>query len=504
MNLFGHVSMKRTTWLLDVQRTNIELALTHGLRPNPSPSELHPYDHQMLQRIPHTTTTIFGWLQIDPTLTYMNCCADCFALYPLESAPPTCNHRISSIPGGLSKSVDANMEMIASGSNSKQTEIKHDFSEKVCGQRLLHYARGKEIPVRRYAFQSLPEWIARLLLRPSIDLLLDESLEESIKPFDPTQPIKDIHQSKIWKEFRGADGKQFTATSGNLIFAMFVDGINPFGNKQSGRHVSITFIVLICLTPPFHMRYKPENIFLVGIVPGPREPSLEQINWVLKPIVTQLQSLWQPGILLSQTHKHKNGRLIKAALLPFLADIPALRRCLGFPAATATHFCSYCLIKKPQIRNFESSTWPVRTSLQHKKWAIQARDADTKKAREKIFKTHGVRYSVLVDLEYWDIINYHVVDSMHNLLLGLLAWHCQRFWSMKEIDNDEDTAPSVSTVELLDLLAEHSNPPPPGRNKTPNRDVDDELFGENLMDILLTDNEGSSDADFDPLGEGWN
>jgi hypothetical protein len=57
-----------------------------------------------------------------------------------------------------------------------------------------------------------------------------------------------------------------------------MDGFNSYGNHQAGKHVSITFIILVCLTLPVSLCYWPENIFLVGIAPGPKEPSLEEIN----------------------------------------------------------------------------------------------------------------------------------------------------------------------------------------------------------------------------------
>lgn len=452
-----------------------------------------------MDRIPQTVTTVFRWLDIDPTLIFMNCCQACFALYPLIGTPSRCLHRISRIPGGPPGPEDPDLEV------SVTTESNHspDFSETICGQPLLKYSRMKEVPIRQYAFQDLSEWISRLLSRPSVEELLDGSLEESSKPFRPQEVVHDVYQSQLWKEFKGPDGKQFTSTSGNLVFGMFVDGINPFGNKQSGHHASITFVVLVCLTLPFRVRFLPENIFLAGVAPGPREPSLEQMNWILRPVVTQLQKLWSPGLLVSQTHSYKDGRLIKAALLPFIADIPAIRRSLGFPSATATYFCSFCLLKKSDINNFDPKTWPSRTCKQHKTWAYEARDSTTVKEREEIFKTHGVRYSVLVELEYWDITKYHVLDSMHNLLLGLLAWHCRRFWSMQEIENEEYQPVPIYTKELLELISEHSKPRP--QRETTDDIPKDQVTTKRFIDEVYSENTSSSDHDFDPFHDaGWN
>lgn len=40
------------------------------------------------------------------------------------------------------------------------------------------------------------------------------------------------------------------------------------------------------------MRYKRENMILVGLIPGPHEPG-HDINSFLKPLVTDLSKLWR-------------------------------------------------------------------------------------------------------------------------------------------------------------------------------------------------------------------
>lgn len=501
MSIFDHSSMSTSAWILDMMRITIELSMTYGLVPDNSISQLDVIEVLNLQRFPCTITTALGWLKIDPILVYMNCCQSCFALCPIERTPNLCSHHIARIPGGPPDSGEVNTKILSSPSPVENVDTL-DFSEEICGQPLLRFVQGQEIPVRRYAFQNLIDCLGRLFSRPLFEAQLDKSLMESRKPFDPNSDVHDIHQSRLWKTFRGPNGKHFTATSGNLVFGMFVDGINPFGNKQSGHHDSITFIVLICLSLPINIRHQPENVFLVGIAPGPREPSLEQMNWILKPIVTQLQQLWEPGCILSQTYQYKGGRLIHGALLPFIADIPALRRSLGFPSATATYFCSFCLLKKCDIHNFNQSLWPIRSRSQHQKWAYQARDAKTVKECKIIFKAHGVRFSIMNDLEYWDIVEYHVVDSMHNLLLGLLSWHLRRFWSMQDIKNDEDVLPPISKQELYDLFSEHAdfeNQPTP---RSPERLPDEE--GMTIHDLPSPQEKSSEEEEYDPLCDpGW-
>jgi hypothetical protein len=55
--------------------------------------------------------------------------------------------------------------------------------------------------------------------------------------------------------------------------------------------------------------------------------------------------------------------------------------------------------------------------------AKEWRDAKTKTERKGLYKTNGVRWSVLLELPYWDPTKSIVVDSMHNLFLGLVRFH---------------------------------------------------------------------------------
>lgn len=112
---------------------------------------------------------------------------------------------------------------------------------------------------------------------------------------------------------------------------------------------------------------------------------------------------------------------------------------------------------------------------------------------------------MLVELDYWDIVDYHVVDSMHNFLLGLLSWNLRRFWSMEDIKNKEDNIPPITISELQGLVLEHSKPLPSNEyqdQESENQNEEDEgIFFE---DMSFGEDNNTSDEDFDPLGDsGW-
>lgn len=219
----------------------------------------------------------------------------------------------------------------------------------LCGADLFCEKRSRRYPVCRFVFHSLQNWLACLFSRPGIEEALTAVATRSSAPYNPMQ-MSDVHDAGIWKEFCGPDGwVQFTADASNITFAMYTDGINSYGIWQAGKNASVTFIILVCLSLPVSLRYCLENIYIAGIMPGPKEPSLEQVNWILQPVVEQLESLWDPGLLLSRTYQFPNSRLIFAALLPFFADLPALRQALGFAGHRAKRLCSYCLIERNDI-----------------------------------------------------------------------------------------------------------------------------------------------------------
>lgn len=121
-----------------------------------------------------------------------------------------------------------------------------------------------------------------------------------------------------------------------------MDGFNPFIMKEAGKKVSVEAIYMVLLNLPVETCYQVENMFLVGIIPGPREPSLEQINHVLVPLVDNLLCFWKPGVFIKQTAHHFGSRMCLAALISVICDLPAACQILGMASHAAIHFCSFC------------------------------------------------------------------------------------------------------------------------------------------------------------------
>ena len=200
--------------------------------------------------------------------------------------------------------------------------------------------------------------------------------------------------------------------------SMNVDWFEPF---ERGVY-STGVIYLTILNLPRNERYKPENIIVIGIIPGPKEPK-KTINSYLMPLVYELQEAWEHGI---NVKSHDNSIVcIKLALSCITCDIPATRKVCGFLGHNATLGCNKCLKKfdvtfgeKTDFSGFDTDEWVPHSLQQHTSGIKEVSAQTTKTAKSAAESKCGVRYSVLLELSYFDPIEYTAVDVMHNLFLG--------------------------------------------------------------------------------------
>ncbi|KNZ54365.1 hypothetical protein VP01_2964g4 [Puccinia sorghi] len=153
------------------------------------------------------------------------------------------------------------------------------------------------------------------------------------------------------------------------------------------------------------------------------------------------------------------------------------------------------LMDKNSRPNFDVVSWPLGKLDEHRHWANLSREALNSKTKLQILEDHGVRYLILLELSYWNILEYHVVDAMHNLLLGLLKWHGQRFWLMSDVA-DEKEPKGVPAKELHKLLADATRTPAlPPRPVRQSASPDQPVQGIPFAEILFGSVTDPSDVD---------
>ncbi|MBW0474120.1 hypothetical protein O181_013835 [Austropuccinia psidii MF-1] len=227
---------------------------------------------------------------------------------------------------------------------------------------------------------------------------------------------------------------------GSLAFSMYVDWFNAHG--KSTQLARIGPMILICLNLPPSEILNPENVYVAGIIPGPKEPTALQLNYLLMPLIKELKELWQ-GYHFSPTSTGPSG----------------------------IHFCNFCTIHKAQIEEIDPQFHYTHSYQNHKSTIAKWLWASPQQ-RQAVFPEYGVQYSLFEDLPYWDATRMVNLDIIHNLILGILKDHeafklCipeseskvyfrSRSNSNDTNSSDSDSMTSTGSLDQITLREAHS------------------------------------------------
>ncbi|KAJ3525025.1 hypothetical protein NMY22_g10750 [Coprinellus aureogranulatus] len=328
-----------------------------------------------------------------------------------------------------------------------------------CGARLTkatghHNGIAIRKPLRPYTMQDFTDFRGRVYSQPGNEALMRREnyfLSRSDEGF-----VSDIKDARAYRDLKGPDGRPFIdcPTEIRSIWSLSYDGYNPGSNKAAGKTASVGCLAMSCLSLPPSLRNRPENLYLAGLIPGPRQPSGDGLNPFLSPLVDVLHSAYHTGTFFSQTYEHPEGITSREALLPVIADLPAARKVVGGAGHSASVFCMYCHVLLADINNIDMSTpaWRPKTGAEFREAAEEWRNASSKENRKKLYKKNGVRWSELLRLDYWDPVQNTVIDGMHNLLLGVVRHHFREVigthWDVKAADVVPENPPKEKDLIL--------------------------------------------------------
>jgi hypothetical protein len=177
-----------------------------------------------------------------------------------------------------------------------------------------------------YPFAGINNQLAKMFCRPGFESSLRHWAARS--KFDNI--LTDIYDGEVWKTFKDDDSNIFfrpDVADSHLGLMLNLDWFQPFDGTI---HSTGAIYAAICNLPR-DIRFRRENLLLLGLLPGPNEVSLHKINHYLSLIVNELQSLWN-GVTL-HTNECPNGKRVRAALILVSCDIPAARKICGHISA---------------------------------------------------------------------------------------------------------------------------------------------------------------------------
>ena len=228
--------------------------------------------------------------------------------------------------------------------------------------------------------------------------------------------MQDVYDGQVWRDFQFYDNQPFLSEPGNYGLMLNMDFFQPYKHVQ----YSLGAVYLTVLNLPRKLRNKTQNVILVGLIPGPHEPK-HDINTFLSPLVTELKEFWTGVQMNAGSVGHK---IIRCALLCVACDLPAGRKVCGFLSHNAHFGCSRCWKKfsgnvgSMYFGGFDRENWRMKTGTEHRISASHLLSMKTKSERDAAETSSGYRYSILLELSYFDPPRMLIVDPMHNLFLG--------------------------------------------------------------------------------------
>ena len=332
---------------------------------------------------------------------------------------------------------------------SKYCMFKQFVRSQHCNTLLLktvEISTGKKLlyPYKVYCYQSLIEQLKNRYNTPGFAAQCEQWRSES-------NLLSDVYNGQVWKDFF----QPFLSNPYHLALSINVDWFQPYTHTPW----SVGAIYLTILNLPRNVRYKRYNVMLIGLIPGPKEPKLN-INSFLQPLVKELNLLWT-GVSM-KVHSKIEPQTVKCVLLCAACDLPASKKLCGFLGHSATCGCSKCMKKflggvgSKDYSGFDRDSWESRSNTQHRQHVELVKAAPNKTQQQQLESLYGCRYSVLLELPYFDPVRMCIIDAMHNFYLGTAKHIMKNVWLAKNIINQKQLIELQNNIDVICVPSEVS------------------------------------------------
>ena len=333
---------------------------------------------------------------------------------------PSCYHLSSIKSNPTDETRVCNPPLIGAG-------FKPTGSSEFCNGRVYDYDKNsltkKPVAQLVYSYCSITTTLKKFFLR--------QGFADQVKSWKSRQASKnylfDLYDATGFLDFKTSpSGSSFVLESDyNLLLSLNVDWFSPFNTNHSVGCIYLTVQNL----PKQQGRDLKQNMILVGVIPGPKEPPLTAINNYLAPMVNDLKMLLE-GVLMKMVMQdgsiqHNN---VKACLYSVSSDLPATKKLAASMSFNSGYGCHLCKTFFPGLDgpgnkrnycNWDCDEWVPRTPEETRESSKAWKDATTVKQRTLLEKNSGVRYSILFELPYYSY-NILAIEPMHALYLGVV------------------------------------------------------------------------------------
>ncbi|TFK78213.1 hypothetical protein K466DRAFT_507641, partial [Polyporus arcularius HHB13444] len=295
--------------------------------------------------------------------------------------------------------------------------------------------RLKREPKKQVPYSPILKILPRFLLRQDFVSALDTSTNDEDRVNDGY--MYDIQDAKAYRATK-LDHKQVYSPDGTVSDVKAFAGpmhtlrsvkfglsltinLDWFGVTENRPH-SVGAIYISFNNLDRSVRYLQRNVHLITVIPGPTEPSLEQLNHILEPIVVEMKTLYA-GVSVTV----KGLRLpqeLHAGLECHTSDVPASSKLKGTASHShKTHLCGCCYITQEELDTlaaYDIHNFKLRDDWEMLSASFKAKECTSKAARKRVLDSTGKRYSIFDELPGWLPVKSSAYDFMHNFY-GLSA-----------------------------------------------------------------------------------
>ena len=266
--------------------------------------------HQFAQAIPTSYMAIQKSLGLDNTnFRQYAVCPKCHSLYPADDV----------ITGKTTKC-----------KYKKWPDHPQWRKRKPCNTQL--HKGNTTTPKLIYCYKSIKSYLANLVKdRTFVDTCnswRDREIRDGY--------LADIYDGSMWQDQQS----DYLSSPHNFYGLINVDWFQPF--KHTPHSVGAIYMTILDL--PRGERFQEDNVMLLGILPGPKEPELN-INTYLQPMIEELLEFEQGVMLQDYSFMGNNYRF---RLFGCSSDLPATRKLGGFLSFHARqgrpHHSHYCVL----------------------------------------------------------------------------------------------------------------------------------------------------------------
>lgn len=172
------------------------------------------------------------------------------------------------------------------------------------------------------------------------------------------------YDSPQWEHIREKH-VEFESDSRNIHLGLCADGVNPHSQKRSTH--SLCPVMLLNYNIPPWLTIKNNFMMLCLLIPGPDAITADNIDVFLAPLIEELRTLWEEGIMCTDAARWRGEArfTLKAMLIWCIHDFPAYAMLAG---TTNKGYCA-CPVCGPNTQSrYSEHLSKVVYGGRHRRW----------------------------------------------------------------------------------------------------------------------------------------